>query len=310
MLFGKDNEKQLILSMVKSGSVPHGLLLSGEKGIGKRVFSKWCAKLFLCENPTENGPCDECLSCTKQKSGNHPDIVYIECEKLRIDELREIMTTFSYYPQDGELRVIIFENSEGLTPILQNYLLKAIEEPSPHNRYIFTCNDVRQLLSTIISRLVHIRMQRPSEDDCIRCLCHCGMDNDKAEEMVKSYGANPGYILQLVNDEEKISLYKTVSDMAYAIANYNEYEVVRILNGIKGRDNIVFIIRELYSCCAKSLTEDSELSCVNYMKDKMTQRHRFDLAKVLGELSALDGVNFNENIFKVRISTAIFDVLN
>ena len=70
-LFGKQRETALLAETAESDRLPHGIMLTGEKGIGKRTFAKWCAMLYLCREPENNMPCGRCRSCRNIITGEH-----------------------------------------------------------------------------------------------------------------------------------------------------------------------------------------------------------------------------------------------
>ena len=166
-LFGKQRETALLSEMAESDRLPHGIMFTGEKGLGKRTFAKWCAMRYLCSSLTDGAPCGECRNCRNIIAGEHADVIYVKGEKYTKDNIRDNVRFASTLPNDGNLRVFIYEDCEEMTEEQQNVLLKAIEEPSEHNRYIFTCSNTSAILETIISRLVTVAVSEMTQDECI-----------------------------------------------------------------------------------------------------------------------------------------------
>ena len=169
-LFGKQRETALLAETAESDRLPHGIMLTGEKGIGKRTFAKWCAMLYLCREPENNMPCGRCRSCRNIISGEHADVIYAKGEKYSKESVRDNVCFASTLPNDSDTRVFIYEDCEEMTEEQQNVLLKAIEEPSKYNRYIFTCSNTSQILETIKSRLVCIPISDMTAEECVSCL--------------------------------------------------------------------------------------------------------------------------------------------
>ena len=107
-LFGKQRETALLAETAESDRLPHGIMLTGEKGIGKRTFAKWCAMLYLCREPENNMPCGRCRSCQNIISGEHADVIYAKGEKYSKDSVRENVCFASTLPNDSDTRVFIY----------------------------------------------------------------------------------------------------------------------------------------------------------------------------------------------------------
>ena len=83
-LYGKHSETELLKETAQVGRLPHGIMLTGEKGIGKRTFAKWCAMLYLCTSPASDGsPCGKCRSCKNIIAGEHADVMYVKNGKYK-----------------------------------------------------------------------------------------------------------------------------------------------------------------------------------------------------------------------------------
>ncbi|AXI02792.1 DNA polymerase III subunit delta' [Aquirhabdus parva] len=148
-------------------NLPHGILLTGAAGTGKRRFAEHVAGWLLCDTPTGDGACGHCASCTWLKVGNHPSLLRISREvdakgkqsrQIKIDQIRDLMP---FVQQTGQgWRVVIFEPAESLNTAAANALLKTLEEPAPRVLLILVADQPLQLPATIRSRVQQIPLGR------------------------------------------------------------------------------------------------------------------------------------------------------
>ncbi len=155
-------------------NLPHGVLLTGAAGTGKRRFAEHVAGWLLCDTPTSDGACGQCASCAWLKVGNHPSLLRISREvdakgkqsrQIKIDQIRDLMP---FVQQTGQgWRVVIFEPAEALNIAAANALLKTLEEPAPRVMILLVSDQFLQLPATIRSRVQQIPLGRISPEMAI-----------------------------------------------------------------------------------------------------------------------------------------------
>ena len=114
-----------------------------------------------CQNSASGDCCDQCISCRKAASGNHPDINLIEREGpfIKIEQIRALKHRLRFKPLEGRYRVTVIDNSQHLKAEAANALLKVLEEPPADNLIILTAIETTALLPTIVSRCLHLPFQ-------------------------------------------------------------------------------------------------------------------------------------------------------
>ncbi len=302
-LFAKQREVSRLKEMFEHSRFPHGLLLSGERGLGKRTLARWCACLMLCENPTDGEPCGCCAACKKVLSREHPDVIYAKGEKYTAEGVRECVTEASRYPNDGDVRVFIFESCSEMTAVHQNILLKAIEEPSKHNRYIFTCENTSAMLPTVLSRLVKIELSDMTAAECAACLAANGMDEQAARDMTALYGTNPGKILDIAVSEERKKIYE-IADVIYnAVLCGNEYDGAAAFAQCEKRKTFFAVTAVLYERLSLLLLECK--SGKNHNCNIPFER-LYGACEILSEYGRLQSTNLNLRLAQTVCCAELF----
>ena len=134
--------------------IPHAYLFVGVPGIGKTTAAIALAQILNCENPDNGEGCGRCRSCRQIKSGNFPELVFIEAEGryIKIEQIRDLDHVLGFKPLVGKYRVSVIRQAETMTEEAANACLKTLEEPPPGNMLVLTVTDPRDLLPTIVSR--------------------------------------------------------------------------------------------------------------------------------------------------------------
>lgn len=179
-ILGQDLAKRVLQSHLTSGRVPNAYLLSGPEGVGKRRLAFEMAKALNCAS-IETKPCDACRSCGQIMRGTHPDVHAVSPEgasvEVKIDQIREVIGRIGLRPYSGAFQVVILEAAERLTEEAANSLLKALEEPPAHTRFLLTTARVADCVPTIVSRCQLLRCQ-PLPADAVRQILAASQPSD------------------------------------------------------------------------------------------------------------------------------------
>jgi DNA polymerase III delta' subunit len=136
--------------------MPQALLFLGAAGVGKRAHALALYQSHHCEKPLAGKvPCGECLPCGKIARGNHPDLLFIEASgaHIAVDDLREMKTRLHFRPSEGRYRMVVLPEAQKLNGPSANALLKTLEEPPAHTRFVLCATERSLLLPTILSRV-------------------------------------------------------------------------------------------------------------------------------------------------------------
>jgi DNA polymerase III subunit delta' len=158
---GQPRAKRFLQQLVRTGRIPHALLLSGMAGIGKAAVAREFAKLVNCEQKAAGDCCDQCAACRKIAHGHHPDLIWLQPEGqfIKIEQIRSLQGRLRFRPFEGKSRVVVIENAHQFREEAGNALLKLLEEPPQHNIFLLLTLEPQMLLPTLVSRCCQVRLQ-------------------------------------------------------------------------------------------------------------------------------------------------------
>ena len=138
---------------LKRNRVPHAMLFSGVRGVGKTTLARIMAKALNCQSEKEDRPCNKCDSCREITNGSSLDLHEIDGASNRgIQEIRELKENIRFFPTKSRYKIIIIDEVHMLTTEAFNALLKTLEEPPKHVFFMFATTELHKIPITILSR--------------------------------------------------------------------------------------------------------------------------------------------------------------
>lgn len=171
-------------NQVSSGSTGHAYLFTGSRGTGKTTCARILAMAMNCEHPVNGNPCLECESCKAISEGYSPDVIEMDAASNNgVDDARQLREEVNYAPINCKYKVYIIDEVHMLSPQAFNALLKVIEEPPPHIKFILATTELHKVLSTIVSRCQRFEFRRINPEDSAKRLMYVAQqENVKLDE--------------------------------------------------------------------------------------------------------------------------------
>lgn len=184
--------------------LPHALLLTGPRGVGKTHFAQAQGFFLLCLSKVNGVPCGRCKGCELNLAGTHPDLFILQPESgsrvIKIDQVRRLTEFLTKTSQQGGRKVAIIEPVEALNVNAANALLKSLEEPSGSSVLLLVSHMSSQVMATIRSRCQQIAFPLPEPEASLHWLAPLAMGQDAAS-LLECAGGAPLTALELLNGE-------------------------------------------------------------------------------------------------------------
>ena len=140
-------------------TLPHAILLSGIRGIGKTTLARIISKTINCEHPHHGDACLTCPSCLSCTQDAHFDIIEIDAASFTgVDHMRDLIQSSQYKAVTGSFKVFIIDEAHMLSKSAFNALLKTLEEPPAHTYFIMATTEIHKIPATILSRCMHLNL--------------------------------------------------------------------------------------------------------------------------------------------------------
>jgi DNA polymerase III subunit gamma/tau len=165
-LIGQDVLVQTLSNAIKSGRIAHAFLLTGIRGVGKTTTARIIARALNCIGSDGAGgptisPCGVCSNCTMISQDRHVDILEMDAAShTGVGDIRDLIDTVRYLPTSARYKVYIIDEVHMLSNSAFNALLKTLEEPPPHVKFIFATTEARKIPVTILSRCQRFDLKR------------------------------------------------------------------------------------------------------------------------------------------------------
>lgn len=316
-IYGKKRALDALERFSASGRFPHALLFTGEKGIGKRVLADYTAMMYMCSGSGRK-PCMRCNECRRAEQHIHPDVVYplsvMEKGKYNADDLRDFISGCYIKPNDGDIRVCVFESLDSMSVICQNTLLKFIEEPLDFNRYIFTADRKEPVLQTVLSRVTAVAVDPADRAEFAKALSEHGISATRIEELYGLFGGNIGAALKYEENGEDMQYYNAAVKVCDAVAEKKELECLLAISSLKTREEIFAALGIITDIFAQAAAYKSGKGTAEKYPDR-TKRiaSAYSLgaiSRMYGEAQRLYGMSFtnpNVKLFAAECCGALFD---
>ena len=172
-LVGQEHVVKALRNALEKGRLHHAYLLTGTRGVGKTTIARILAKSLNCETPSHGEPCGQCPSCTAIDQGRFVDLLEIDAaSNTGIDNIREVLENAQYAPTAGKYKVYIIDEVHMLSKSAFNAMLKTLEEPPEHVKFILATTDPHKVPVTVLSRCLQFVLRNMTAQQVADHLAH------------------------------------------------------------------------------------------------------------------------------------------
>jgi DNA polymerase III subunit gamma/tau len=162
-LVGQRHVVQALVNSLTDKRLHHAYLFSGTRGVGKTTVARILAKALNCDTGVVPEPCGVCKACVAIDEGRFVDLIEVDAaSRTRVDDTRELLDNVQYSPTHGRFKVYLIDEVHMLSNHSFNALLKTLEEPPPHVKFLFATTDPQKLPVTVLSRCLQFNLRRLS----------------------------------------------------------------------------------------------------------------------------------------------------
>jgi DNA polymerase-3 subunit gamma/tau len=271
-LVGQEHVRRALTNALETGRVHHAFLFTGTRGVGKTTIARIFAKCLNCEIGVTATPCGVCGACREIDSGRFVDLIEVDAaSNTKVDDTRELLDNVQYAPARGRYKVYLIDEVHMLSTHSFNALLKTLEEPPPHVKFLLATTDPQKLPVTVLSRCLQFNLKR----------LPVALITERMREILEKEGiafepAGLRLIAQAADGSMRDGLSLLDQLIAFGGGKAGEQEA-RAMLGTIARDHVVRLAELLGAMDVPEL-----LSCARSLEEFAP-----DYAQVLDELASL-----------------------
>ncbi len=172
-LKGQEHVTRALMNAISRGELHHAYLFTGTRGVGKTSLARILAKCFNCEQGVTATPCDQCTACVSIDAGRFVDLIEVDAaSRTRVEDTRELLDNVQYAPSSGRFKIYLIDEVHMLSSHSFNALLKTLEEPPPHVKFILATTDPERIPVTVLSRCLRFVLRALTPSDIVVQLEH------------------------------------------------------------------------------------------------------------------------------------------
>jgi DNA polymerase-3 subunit gamma/tau len=247
---GQEHVLQALVNALESGRLHHAYLFAGTRGVGKTTIARILAKALNCEKGVTAEPCGECSACREIDEGRFVDLIEVDAaSKTKVDDTRDLLDNVQYAPARGRYKVYLIDEVHMLSKSSFNALLKTLEEPPPHVKFLLATTDPQKLPVTVLSRCLQFNLTRLTPrliQERLAMICDA--------ESIEADAAALALIARAADGSLRDALSLLDQAIAYCGGKVDEAPVAKMLGTID-RDHVSRLVELLASGDAAGVLE-------------------------------------------------------
>lgn len=268
-MVGQEHVLQALINALDHNRLHHAYLFTGTRGVGKTTIARILAKCLNCETGVSSEPCGQCGSCREIAEGRFIDLIEVDAaSRTKVEDTRELLENVQYAPSRGRYKVYLIDEVHMLSNSSFNALLKTLEEPPPHVKFLLATTDPQKLPMTILSRCLQFNLKNMNPERIVQHLAYV-----LEKELVPFEESALWLLGRSADGSMRDAMSLTDQAIAYGSGKITEAEV-RAMLGTIDQGAVYEILAALASLDGRAL-----LAAVEQMAE-----HAPDYASALAEL--------------------------
>ena len=289
---GQEHVLQALMNALESGRLHHAYLFAGTRGVGKTTIARILAKALNCETGVTAEPCGKCGACQEIDEGRFVDLIEVDAaSRTKVDDTRDLLDNVQYAPASGRFKVYLIDEVHMLSKSSFNALLKTLEEPPPHVKFLLATTEPQKLPVTVLSRCLQFNLTRLTPrliQERLSMICDA--------EGIEAEGTALAMMARAADGSLRDALSLLDQAIAYCGGKVEEAPV-SIMLGTIDRDHVSRLINLIASGSASGIIDvmrEIDEQFPDYgrlLEDLARVLHQIAVFQVVGNIDAEDGIS-------------------
>lgn len=294
-LIGQEQTSRALINALNTNRLHHAYLFTGTRGVGKTTIARILAKCLNCETGVTSQPCDACSSCQAIDAGRFVDLIEVDAaSRTKVEDTRELLDNVQYAPVQGRYKVYLIDEVHMLSGHSFNALLKTLEEPPEHVKFLLATTDPQKLPVTVLSRCLQFQLRNMPAEKVVEHLEHI-LSEEGAEFDLGALSL----LGKAADGSMRDGLSLTEQALAYGQGKLTTADVANLL-GVLDQNHLLKLLHALVNQnAAQLLAEVNQLAelapdFASILQDLASLLHQLTLAQFVPAALANDLVNREE----------------
>jgi DNA polymerase-3 subunit gamma/tau len=247
---GQEHVLKALMNALETGRLHHAYLFTGTRGVGKTTIARILAKALNCEEGVSAKPCGKCSACREIDEGRFVDLIEVDAaSKTKVDDTRELLDNVQYAAARGRYKVYLIDEVHMLSKSSFNALLKTLEEPPEHVKFLLATTDPQKLPATVLSRCLQFNLKRMTPrliSDHLAFICD--------EEKIEADATALALLARAADGSMRDALSLLDQAIAYCGGKIEEAPTATMLGTID-RDHVMRLLRLLAAGDGKGIIQ-------------------------------------------------------
>ena len=290
-MVGQTHTVKTLINALDSNNLHHGFLFTGTRGVGKTTIARIFAKSINCESGVSSKPCDKCATCIEIDKGQSIDLIELDAAShTGVDNMRDILENAQYMPTKNRYKVYLIDEVHMLSKSSFNALLKTLEEPPEHIKFLLATTDPQKVPMTVLSRCLQFTLQKLTHEEILGQLKFI-----MNSERLKYEESALGQIADFGNGSMRDALSLLDQSISYGNGSVMEKDIKAML-GLVHHDDILTLAKHLFNqdggACINFVRELSHKgeNLTHALKDLSALFHQVSIAQILNTTEVSDDI--------------------